>query len=202
MNTRLLILFLLTIGSSHGQNKFGLLGGYNNSVLGKGFFEDTGSLGIFSGDNVGHSFHIGILYDIPINSDITFSPRIIFSEQGSKPQYSYNNALYVPTTYRLNYLNIPFEFKFFSKPSIIAGPQIGYLISSKKGQADYGDPKKFDYGLNVGLGYNFTSRFFSELKIYQGIQTVVNEPSGSDPPGPDRKLTNSVIQLSLGYYLN
>lgn len=70
-------------------------------------------------------------------------------------------------------MNVPLNFKFFQKPYVIAGPQIGYLSSTEKLSADYGDVKNnIDYGFNLGVGYDINN-FFIELNLYQGLNTLV-----------------------------
>lgn len=50
------------------------------------------------------------------------------------------------------YTNSPLNFKLLSKPYILAGPQIGFLLDTEKKEFDFGDLKSLDYGLNVGIG--------------------------------------------------
>jgi len=204
MNKNLILLFVIFILNTSltiGQNRFGVFAGYNNSTTGRGFLNYMHGLGSFKSDTwINQSFHIGALYEHKLINHITFRPKIEYSIQGNNPNYELNSN-FPPSQYRLSYINMPIEIKFFSKPYIILGPQVGFLISTKKGEADYGDPKNFDYGLSTGVGYDFGKKIFCELNFYQGIQTILIEPSFNQN-NSDKKLKNQVIQFSVGYYFN
>jgi len=102
--------------------------------------------------------------------------------------------------YKLGYINMPLNFIFFSKPYIIVGPQIGFLISTKKGERDFGEVENgFDYGLNFGFGYDL-NKLFVEFNMYQGITKLMHIEDNQFNTDVDP--TNTVLQLSVGYYLN
>lgn len=195
-----LITLLFTISISIAQNRFGVHVGVNHSSLSKGVFE-TVNLS-FSDDlaRTRQSFHIAGLYEMELTNKIKFRPELMLSIQGRNPKEE-NDGSPVPINYGLTYINTPLNFKFFSKPYIIAGPQLGVLIATNVGDGDIGPAKTFDFGFGVGFGYDF-SDFYIQTRFYQGIQTVIEEPNLSIPPRDDKKLTNTVIQLSFGYYFD
>jgi opacity protein-like surface antigen len=47
----------------------------------------------------------------------------------------------------------------------------------------------FDFGLNLGFGYNINSNLFAQARYNYGITTVAENPD----------IKNSVFQISLGY---
>ena len=51
------------------------------------------------------------------------------------------------------------------------------------------DASSFDFGLNVGFGYNINSNLFAQARYNYGITTVTENPD----------IKNSVFQISLGY---
>lgn len=176
------------------QNKFGVFAGISNSALTNGFLEGVALDKVFSP-------HIGGVYNYGFNETISFRPQLVLSLQGDRKEGAGGSYVFFDNTidYKLTYLNVPLSFKFFSKPYILAGPQFGLLINTKKGAVDFGDIKnKLDYGLNCGIGYEF-SNFFIEAKMYQAISSIL-EIEGFR--GAKDKITNTVLQLSLGLYLD
>jgi len=187
-------LFLLVSIGVSSQNRFGVFAGLNNSSISDGFFEKVNIDG-----NV--SFHLGALYEYKLAEKIVFRPKLVFSLQGDREKTTNSFMDANDIDYKLTYLNIPLNFKFFNRPYIIAGPQIGFLLSTEKLSSDFGDVENdFDYGINLGTGYDFNS-FFIELNVYQGFATLIqfDEVLGQSV-AVDGK--NTVIQLSVGYYFD
>ena len=108
------------------QNRFGIFGGINNSTLSDGFLEKI---------PIGKAFgiHVGGLYEYHFNDKISFRPKLTLSFQGDREKTDNTFIDASSIDYNLTYLNVPINFKFFTKPYIIAGPQIGFLVSTKKG---------------------------------------------------------------------
>ncbi len=187
------LLFLLPL-TMLSQNRFGVFAGANNSTLSDGFLEKIGvekALGL----------HVGGLYELELSKKITFRPKLMLSLQGDREETSGNYIDASSIDYKLTYINIPLNVKFFSKPYIIAGPQIGILASTKKGERDFGEVKSdLDYGVNLGVGYDFKN-IFIELNMYQGLETLIHIES-SLGQSVEVDATNTVLQLSLGYYFN
>lgn len=55
--------------------------------------------------------------------------------------------------------------------------------------------KSIDFGLNLGLGYNFTENIFVGTRYNLGLSNIMDL---GDDEG-DYKVKNSVIQVSVGY---
>lgn len=175
------------------QSSYGVIGGVSNSGFSDGFLEESGFENVFG-------FHLGGFYEHELTKSIALRPKLLFSQQGDRKQSDRDLTFPLSSLdYKLDYITIPLTVKFFSKPYIVVGPQLGFLISSKKDDdIDLGDVRnKTDYGLTIGFGYDFKPLFI-ELNAYQGLQTLFefeNQRSDFD-------IRNSVIQFSLGYRLN
>jgi Outer membrane protein beta-barrel domain len=180
--------------STFSQNNFGVFAGISNSTISDGFLGK-----FYLGSEM--TFHIGGLYEFELTEKIDFRPKIIYSQQGDREK---NDDTFIDVRsvdYKLSYINIPLNFKFFNKPYLIIGPQIGFLLSTEKQSQDFGDLKSsFDYGANFGFGYDFKN-IFVEFNLYQGMNTLIETESVNGfAIGFDG--TNTVLQLSLGYYFN
>lgn len=178
----LLGILILSI-SVYSQNKIGVLAGINASSFSDGFLKSSDF-----GSN-SYSFHLGAVYELEITENTSFRPKLLFSKQGNK------EIPFGGINYETSYINIPFDFKFFNKPYILVGPQIGFLVNTEKREFDYGDLKDLDYGLNLGIGYNLKD-FFIEFNIYQGLNKLIEVQIDQVI---DLKATNTVIQFSFGY---
>jgi len=182
-NIFIITLFVFTSTISLSQNKIGVFAGINGSTISDGIMKSTGM------HSNSFSFHIGGLYEIELSEKISFRPKIIVSQQGDREDFDDNMK------YEFTYLNLPLNFKFFKKTYILAGPQFGILLNTKKNEFDYGDIDSLDYGVNLGIGRNIND-FFIEFNMYQGIKTLI-EVTTIDRT--NLSATNTIIQLSLGF---
>lgn len=181
-------LIILLSTHSFSQSKIGFFAGGNASTFSNGILE---SFGIHSNS---FSFHLGGVYEYQFSEKISFRPKLVFSQQGDREDYDDN------IKYEVTYLNFPMNFKFFNKPYIVAGPQIGFLLDTKKRESDFGDLKTLDYGLNLGIGIDIKD-FFIELNLYQGFNELIEVEFYHPHPisATNIKATNTLVQLSLGY---
>jgi hypothetical protein len=159
--------------------------------------------------------HLGVFAEIKLTNKFAFQPELLYSMQGAKIEYSESTPDYYYSykdKNKLGYLNVPLMAKYFvtNKLFFEVGPQIGFLISAKNdyeetetlfGTTDYfsGDVdiksnlKSVDFGLNFGLGYEFTSEIFASARYSVGLSNI-NNVSGSNA-----ELKNGVLQFSFGY---
>lgn len=185
--------------------KFGAKAGLNIATL-NGDVEDAKSL-------IGA--HLGGFVEIKINEKFAFQPELLYSMQGAKSEYSESEPGYSYSSeekYKLGYLNLPLMAKYFAteKLFIEAGPQIGFLMSAKNdyketetfmgdtetfsGDVDIKDNlKSIDFGLNFGLGYEFTQNVFASARYNVGLSDI------NDVEGSNVKIQNGVFQFSIGY---
>lgn len=134
------------------------------------------------------SFNWGILSEIPVSTPFSLQPELMYSGQG----YSFKGH-----TIALSYLNIPLMGKYYLVKgwSVEAGPQIGFLFSAKDDATDVKDSfKKFDFGVNLGLGYKFDNGLNFGVRYNLGLTDINNVHSLAD------KMKNEVLQLSVGYF--
>ena len=90
--------------------------------------------------------------------------------------------------------------------SLEAGPQIGFLTTAVANASGSGttvdvDVKQFfksvDFGLNIGMGYDFTKKLSASLRYNIGLSNIGSNTFTTDGD----KITNSVFSISLGYKL-
>ena len=181
---------------------FGAKAGVNFSTIGG---DETGDVESKTG------FHIGAVAEIMISDKFSVQPELLYSAQGSKEVYTEDFGgidVKVEDKAKLDYINLPIMAKYYVTDglSIEAGPQIGFLISSKleseytldgETESNEIDIKEFtsglDLGLGIGLGYKVDSGLNFSARYNLGLSNV-NDFSGSD-----LKNQNNVFQLSVGY---
>lgn len=185
------ILSVLFVGASYAQPKIGITAGLNVSNL-----IESGTYS--ASNNFKAGFQAGVVADFGITENFSIMPELLFAQRGCK----YKDADLNST---LNYLQLPvnaaykFDVGYGSKLFIFAGPYIGYAVSGKVGSADikFGsaddEMKAFDFGLNVGVGYEYEKVFF-KLQYNPGL---INMSHYTDP-----SIRNTNIAVSVGYYFN
>lgn len=183
MKKNLLLSTIIILGLSSSMSAqnvdFGLKIGFNISNFTGGDAARNNLLG----------FHVGGIADIKLNEKFSLQPELLYSTQGSEA----NNLAIV----KLDYLTIPLMVKYYLSESfsVEAGPQASFLIQDTAEFKDTRipitdtDATSFDFGLNVGVGYNFSSHLFGQARYNCGITTVGENPD----------IRNSVFQMSLGY---
>lgn len=186
------IITFMVFGFANAQStRFGVKGGLNISNF-TGYQEDVKSL-------VG--FHIGGFAEIKLAKKFAIQPEFLFSTQGTTIE-GYNGDS--NTTVKVNYLNIPILAKYYITDafSVEAGPQIGFLLSAKIRGEDINDLfKSTDYGLNLGIGYDFTENFALGLRYTIGLSDIADVPDDSQdyPFAYNANFKNSNFALSLAY---
>ena len=178
------------------ETKFGVKGGINLSNYSGDSDDYEGKVG----------FNVGGFAEIKISDKFAIQPELLFSTQGAK--FSESGPDFT-VTYKenLSYLNIPVMAKYYvaDKFSIEAGPQIGFLVAAKgKGEGNFtgtnfsesedikSDFNTVDFGVNFGLGFDFTEKVSLGFRYNLGLSNVIKDSS-------DFKDANSVLSLSIGY---
>ncbi|MCK8481509.1 porin family protein [Psychroserpens algicola] len=136
-------------------------------------------------------FHIGVMAEWKITNKFSLQPEIIYSGQGADINVGSEGRV------SLNYLNVPLIGKYYvtEKLSLEAGPQIGFLLSTKGGTLDYKELlKPIDYGVNFGLGYKLDNGLNFNLRYNLGLSNI------NDVDGFTDKNRNGVVQLSVGFF--
>lgn len=172
---------ILGLANINAQDvEFGIKGGLNFATI---TGENT------SKDQIITAFNFGAMAEIKISEKFSFQPELLYSGQG------YDTDIDSEGIIALNYLNIPLMAKYYvtKKLSLEAGPQIGFLLSTKGGTEDYKDLfKTTDFGVNLGIGYKLDSGLNFGARYVLGLSNI------NDVGGTTNK--NGVFQLSIGYF--
>lgn len=199
MKNHILIFTLLVIQSVFSQVEYGVTGGLQSSRFSNEFETIGGKYLNF--DNPGISLGGYLEYDLL--SNISLYGKINFLQIGDR-----ENGGVVPDQtsadtidYRLNYVSIPLNVKFFNKFYLYLGPQINVLINYEFNELDFGSPGNgFDIGANIGFGYDF-GKIRLESMFYQGFSNLLEfEPAfnGASP----LLIRNTYINLNLSYQIS
>lgn len=184
------IVALTSVGALAQQVGIGIKAGPNfarldaNSSLASNYSNRTGwhagAFVLFRGERIG------------------FQPEVIFSQQGSKFDYSGTPDL----ESNFSYVNIPLIVKLYTIAGINlqVGPQIGFLTKaeweSPTGTEDIkNDLKSTDISLGLGVGWDLPFGLSLDARYNLGL----NDNASSGAPVSDLK--NQVIQISAGYKL-
>ncbi len=154
------------------------------------------NLAFITGDNTedfkpNTDFHVGVMAEWKITNKFSLQPEIIYSGQGSDINIESEGRI------SLYYLNIPVIGKYYvtERLSLEAGPQVGYLLSTKGGTIDYKDLlHTTDYGVNFGVGYKLDNGLNFTARYNLGLSNINNVDGFSE------KNRNGVFQLSVGYF--
>jgi len=154
MHTKLFaaITLLLFTSSATAQFSFGPRAGFNLSKL--SFSDDDFTISFKPG------FYIGGFAHYPLAKKMSLQGEVLYSSEGTKEKRISTN---VSGNITKSYLQIPvlFRYRFYGNFFAEAGPQLGFLLSSKEkwGSSNKNDIKKYykssDFRLPVGAGYNF-----------------------------------------------
>lgn len=129
---------------------------------------------------------------------VGFQPEIIFSQQGSKFDYSGNPGLQS----NFSYVNVPLILKLYTVGglNLQVGPQIGFLTKAEwetpnEVEDIKSDLKKTDISLGLGVGWDFPFGLSLDARYNLGLND--NASSGA----PESMIKNQVIQISAGFRL-
>jgi hypothetical protein len=197
---------VLAFGFTNAQDvKFGAKAALNVATL-TGDVDDASSI-------IG--FQVGGFAEFKLSEKFAFQPELLYSVQGLKESTTETVEGYLADakmTTKLGYINVPLMIKYYATPkfNLEFGPQIGFLLSAK-GDVDYtvyvegmaisgsdsidfkDQASSVDFGLNFGLGYDFTEKFSAGLRYNLGLSNVY------DIEGSDASAKNSVFSVAVGY---
>lgn len=179
-------------------------GQINISVRAGGNIATTKSLIAFPKNRLG--WYSGLIFKIPIQKKLFIQPELLFSSKGYKyVDLSDGKAVAM----RLSYLNIPIllGYKIDGKTKILGGAEVGYLIRAINGFNDTNTeattssfPKKYDFGIAIGLQYDIIQLLGFEVRYIYGIKGFYQ----TDAVGIRRSeslAANRVFQIGLNYHL-
>ena len=193
MKKSIIALFLLaaTVWASDAQElHFGIKGGLNFATIGG---DDTDGLDMRT------SFHLGALMEIKLNEKFSIQPEALYSGQGTTGK---EDGLDIEL--KLDYINIPIMAKYYFTEAfnIEAGPQFGFMVSSKAESDgvevdldEFDLFKDFDFSLGIGAGYKFNPNFFVGARYNIGVSNIYDDSDFDD----NSSNQNMVLQISVGY---
>jgi hypothetical protein len=140
---------------------------------------------------------------IPISGGLSFQPELLYGQYGGKLESSSTSGTTttsVTVDFKLNYISLPVLAKYsFSESgfSLVAGPQIGMLLSAKVLGVDF---KKYfkstDLSGVFGAEYELKNGLSFAARYQLGLGNIgTTELTGSG----DGKVKNSAVQVTVGY---
>ena len=216
---------LAAFGTASAQVKFGAKAGLNLANISEsydGYGED------YDADyKMKVGAHVGAFVEWKFTEKFALQPEVLFSMQGAKYESSESDGDGFSSEYEskvnLNYINVPIMVKFYpiEKLFVEAGPQVGFLISAKskdESTVTIGDVttsesetvdvkdnfKSIDFGVNVGVGYEFTEMIFANLRYNIGLSDISESDDEFEDvdfglAGDVFKTRNNVLSLSVGF---
>lgn len=186
----LFVMFTTAAAWAQASVSLGLKGGLN--------FANINASSVGAAYNSRTGYHAGAFVNIKLTK-IAIQPELIYSVQGSDISTATSSQ-----ALDLAYINIPVMFKFYliGGLNLQAGPQFGFLASSKgpdptgatSGSVDYNSfLKSTDFSIGVGAGFDI-SKFSIEARYNIGMSEIQDNAALS-------AAKNQAFQLSLGYKL-
>lgn len=192
-----------TTTTSSSPLTFGVKGGMNVASLSKGAdLSDSKS-------KIG--FNAGVFMNVPLSSQFSVQPEVLYNDLGSKVTREYNIA---GNTYKsdysrnLGYIAVPVMFQYNATPEFYleAGPEFGFLVSAKDkfksstngnvssqvASLDKSDFQTFNFGIGIGAGYYFIPNLGLTVRYTAGVTDVYKNNSGD-------AVRNNVFQVGLAY---
>lgn len=175
------VIALFSLVGVNAQTSFGAKAGLNSATL----------IGDIDGNKSLIGFNAGVFAEITLADSFYLQPELFYSTQGT------DDYTFLPSKYKLNldYINLPIMFKYdvANRFYLEAGPQVGFLVSAKRGDVDVKDDfESTDFGANFGLSYGFTEKLFAQARYNIGLSDI-------DKSELTDKVSNAVISFSLGY---
>jgi outer membrane protein with beta-barrel domain len=181
----------ITMTAVSAQVQFGLKTGANfANLVGKDV----------SGTSTLLNFNGAMLLKIPVNSQFSVQPEVVFGGQGAKTAAN-PSVPNIPASQHLFYINVPVLFKYTAASGFFAetGPQLGFLISAKEKTEGLtldlnGDYKSTDFAWVFGMGYLMKGGFGFDVRYNLGLTSIAEPVNGISPT-----VKNSVFQVGIMY---
>lgn len=180
-----LVLSAMVIAGANAQATFGVKAGANLANVGGDVEDNKMKIGL----------HIGGVATFKLSESFAFAPELLFSTQGYKMDGEDDIKM------NLSYLNIPLLAKIYLSEefNVHVGPTVGFLLGAKGKAGDFeidikDTMKGLDFGLGLGLGYELESGLNFGARYNLGLANIADTEDGDDS-----KITNQVIQISVGF---
>ncbi len=184
----------LAVSSLSFAQQFGVKGGVNISSMDGDTWSDAKS-------KVG--FYAGFLYNAPLGANFSIQPELIYTQYGAK---LLDNAIQ-KTNLNIGYVAVPvmFQYNFVPNFYVEAGPEFGFNVNanaktdykndnikaSARTEIDTDNFKTFNFGMGIGLGYDFTENVGINARYTAGLTNVYENDK------LDAK--NGAFQVGLNY---
>ena len=140
--------------------------------------------------------NVGVFARFEISDEFTFQPELSFSMQGAQDK---DDSKYKTNA---NYINLPLMAKYEVADGfrLVAGPQIGFLMSAKFTDGDNSTDikdgfKSVDFGLGLGAEYELESGLFFDARYNLGLTSLDDSSANAD-------VKNAVFQIGVGFVFN
>jgi hypothetical protein len=176
------------VSMSHAQTKFGLKAGANIAQL----KASGGGISFTYDSKVG--LHAGGFATIPVASNISFQPELLYSMEGAK--INDENA-----KIDLSYLNVPLMIQYNASGLIVeTGPQVGLLLSAKAKDDDESEDIKEElnstsFSWGFGAGYRLSNGLGIHGRYNLGLSNLAKDDSS------EGTIKSNVIQIGLSFAL-
>lgn len=147
-------------------------------------------------------FHLGLVMEVPLATNFSMQPELLYSTVGAETnQLVVNEA--TNAEFSLDYISIPVMFKYYMLGglNIEAGPQFSFNTRNDI-EGDFNrndvleefdaitneDPRTFDFGGAVGLGYKLPLGLFAQARYVFGLSDIYENLG----------VRNDLVQVSLG----
>ena len=205
MKRILLLFFFLTIGIAIAQKtRFGLKGGLNIANIDL----TTNSTAPIT-FNSKATFNAGFIVEINVAPKLYIQPEVIYSSQGATFNYNVSNgnqSIFTTNKINFGYINIPVIVKYDVAQNIFLefGPQIGFLLNAELETSGNGrtvtqsftqNVRDYDFGLNIGVGFNATKDLSISGRYYFGLTNI----DKTQPNTTSDQLKNRVLSIDLIY---
>ena len=189
---------LITVLPANAQVNFGVIGGLN-----------LANLSVDPDDGVDLSnrtaFGIGGILSFGVGETLALQLEPMFLQKGAKLKLS-DLGFTLEAEIKVSYIEVPAMLKFAfgsgdTKPYVMAGPTVGYLLSAKvkddmEEQDIKDDVKNIDFGLAFGGGVSLpmgNNTLFVEARYSLGLSDL-----NDDPDDPDTSIKTKGIQIMAG----
>ena len=157
----------------------------------------------------------GIFVSIPLNKNFSFQPELNYARVGGKYNLKVTNlsnldwgaayARFGDELFEidLNYIDLPLIFKYKvskSHLSLLAGPQVSYLLAakaivSKENHDIKNELNQYDFRGVFGAEYNLPKGFVISARYQLGLYIIPNNADANE------EFKNNALSFTLGYTL-
>jgi len=205
----LLFLVPLLLCAQGNQNIFSLKPslGINGCQIHGDTYSGYDKVGLFS----------GIAVNAKLKEKLFFEIGFYFSQKGAQRNEVPKNNDYRSYKVILNYIDLPLSlyYKINNNYSVMAGPSLAYLISSKEyinktNMSAYSKFNKFEMGVNIGLTRKIKDNWLVELRCSNSITPVRSygiAATGIVYPNPvarffNKGLYNNILSMFVTYTID